>query len=78
MKTVNVAEARRRLKALLDEVSAGQQVSVVRRGREVARLVPPSPKKGRLPALGSFRASIRVTGESVSRTVVRARRDARY
>jgi prevent-host-death family protein len=78
MKTVNVAEARRRLKALLDEVSAGQQVSVVRRGRELARLIPPSPKKRRLPALGSFRASIRVTGESVSRTVVRARRDARY
>ena len=78
MKTVSVAEARSRLKALLDEVSSGQQVSVVRRGREVARLVPPSPKKQRLPALGSFRASIRVTGEPVSRTVVRARRDARY
>ena len=78
MKTVSVAEARSRLKALLDEVAAGQQVSVVRRGREGARLVPPSPKKRRLPALGSFRASIRVTGESVSRTVVRVRRDARY
>lgn len=78
MKTVRVAEARRRLKALLDEVSAGQQVSVVRRGREVARLVPPSPKKQRLPPLGSFRASIRVTGEPMSRTVVRARRDKRY
>ena len=78
MKTVSVAEARSRLKALLDEVSSGQQVSVVRRGQEVARLVPPSQKKRRLPALGSFRASIRVTGEPVSRTVARARRDARY
>jgi prevent-host-death family protein len=78
MKTVSVAEARRRLKALLDEVSAGHQVSVVRRGREVARLVPPPRKGPRLPALGSFRASIRVTGEPASRAVVRARRDARY
>jgi prevent-host-death family protein len=78
MKTVSVAEARSRLKALLDEVAAGQKVSVVRRGREVARLVPPRPTKRRLPPLGSFRASIRVTGESVSRTVVRARRNSRY
>ena len=78
MKTVSVAEARSRLKALLDEVSSGQKVSVVRRGREVARLVPPRPMKRRLPTLGSFRASIRVTGEPVSRTVVRARRNARY
>ena len=78
MKTVSVAEARRRLKALLDEVSSGHQVSLVRRGREVARLVPPRRRGRRLPALGSFRASIRVTGEPVSQAVVRARREARY
>ena len=78
MKTVSVAEARRGLKALLDEVSSGHQVSVVRRGREVARLVPPQRRGRRLPALGSFRASIRVTGEPVSRAIVRARREARY
>jgi prevent-host-death family protein len=78
MKTVSVAEARSRFKALLDEVSSGHPVSVVRRGREVARLVPPKRRARRLPALGSLRASIRVTGEPVSRTVVRARREARY
>ena len=78
MKTVSVAEARRGLKALLDEVSSGHPVSLVRRGREVARLVPPRRSGRRLPALGSFRASIRVTGEPVSQAVVRARRDARY
>jgi prevent-host-death family protein len=78
MKTVSVAEARRKLKALLDEVSAGHEVSVVRRGREVARLVPPARARRRLPDLGSFRASIRVTGEPMSRAVVRARREARY
>jgi prevent-host-death family protein len=78
MKTVSVAEARRKLKALLDEVSAGHEVSVVRRGREVARLVPPARERRRLPDLSSFRASIRVTGEPMSRAVVRARREARY
>ncbi len=77
MKTVSVAEARRKLKDLLDEVSSGHQVSVVRRGREVARLVPPKGRGRRLPILGPFRASIRVIGEPLSRTVVRARREAR-
>ena len=78
MKTVSVAEARRKLKALLDEVSSGHPVSLVRRGREIARLVPPKRAGRRLPALGPFRASIRVTGEPLSRSVVRARREARY
>lgn len=78
VRTVNVAEARRNLKALLDEVAAGHEVSVRRRGQEVARLVPPRRTRRRLPPLGAFRASIRVRGEPVSRTVVRARREARY
>lgn len=78
MKTVSVTEARKRLNALLDEVSAGHEVSVVRRGQEVARLVPPRRKGRRLPALGSFRGSIHVTGKAVSRTIGRARREGRY
>ena len=78
MKTVSVAEARRKLKILLDEVSAGNEVSVVRRGREVARLVPPKREGGRLPALSSFRASIRLAGQAMSRAVVRSRREGRY
>jgi prevent-host-death family protein len=78
MRSVSVAEARRRFKALLDEVSSGHPVSVVRRGQEVARLVPPRPKRLRLPDLSPFRASIRVKGEPLSQTIVRARRAARY
>jgi prevent-host-death family protein len=78
MKAVSVAEARRKLKTLLDEVSSGQEIAVVRRGREVARLIPPKRNRRRLPALSSFRASIRVRGEPVSRVVARARREGRY
>jgi prevent-host-death family protein len=78
MKAVSVAEARRRLKTLLDEVLAGEEVSVVRRGREVARLIPPKRRARRLPALGSFRASICIRGGPVSETVARARREGRY
>jgi prevent-host-death family protein len=78
MKRVSVAEARSKFKALLDEVLSGHPVSVVRRGQEVARLIPPRRRGRRLPDLRAFRSSIRVTGPSMSRTVVRARRDARY
>jgi len=77
MKTVTVTEARKRFSALLDEVSSGHEVSVVRRGHEIARLVPPKQKRRRLPPLGTFRASIRVTGEPMSQTVIRSRREAR-
>mgnify|MGYP001578929754 CR=1 FL=1 len=78
MRKVSVVEARQKLRALLDEVAAGKQVAVLRRGREVARIVPPPVRRRRLPSLGSLRASIRVEGEPLSRTVVRARRAERY
>lgn len=79
MRTVSIAEARRNLKALLDEVSSGREITLIRRGKEVARLVPPAGQTlRRLPALGAFRRSIRVTGAPMSREVLRARREARY
>jgi prevent-host-death family protein len=77
-KVVSVAEARQNFKALLDDVSSGHEVSVVRRGQEVARLVPPRRRRQRLPPLGVFRASIRVAGEPMSQAVVRSRRESRY
>jgi prevent-host-death family protein len=78
MKTVSVAEARRRFKMLLDEVSAGHEVSLIRRGREIARLIPPKRTRRRLPAQRAFRASLRVTGEPMSQAVIRARRESRF
>ncbi len=78
MQRVSVAEARQKLRTLLDEVAAGKQVAVLRRGKEVARLVPPRASKRKLPDLGGFRRSIRVKGEPLSATVIRARREARY
>lgn len=40
MRTVNEAEVKENLDALLDEVAQGAQVAITRRGKEVARLVP--------------------------------------
>jgi len=39
-RTVTATEAKARLLALLDEVEAGEEVSITRHGRLVARLVP--------------------------------------
>ena len=49
MVSVGTYQAKTRLSELLDRVAAGEQVSITRHGREVARLVPPgevaSPNK---------------------------------
>ena len=69
---VSAREARARFRELLDRVAAGEEVILTRRGKEVARLVPPRRRK-RLPDLGPFRASIELKGEPASRTVARLR-----
>lgn len=42
-KTVTATEAKAKILALLDEVEAGEEVEITRRGRLVARLVPARP-----------------------------------
>jgi prevent-host-death family protein len=64
--------------SLLRRVEKGEEVIILRRGKEVARLVPAPGAETRLPSLKDFRASIRVKGEPLSRTVVRMRGEERY
>jgi prevent-host-death family protein len=46
MKTVNLAEAKAHLSELVDSAEAGETVQILRRGKPVARLVPPErPRK---------------------------------
>jgi prevent-host-death family protein len=40
MDTVNLFDAKNRLSALVDQAEAGHEVTITRRGRPVARLVP--------------------------------------
>jgi prevent-host-death family protein len=42
MRSVDAFEAKTHLAALLDAVSAGEQITITRHGRPVARLVPPA------------------------------------
>ena len=78
MRQVSVAEARQKFRALLDEVASGGEVVVLRRGKEIARIVPPRSGARRLPSLAAFRKTIKVKGEPLSATVTRMRREERF
>lgn len=75
---VNVREVRKNLRAYLERAEAGEEISILRSGREVARLMPPERKPGRFPDLTEFRASVKLKGESASESLIRSRREARY
>lgn len=79
MGPVNIREARRRLSELVDAVERGESVMIMRRGKEVARLVPIDGARGiEAPDLSAFRASIRLKGKSLSRVVADMRAADRY
>jgi len=82
MKTASIREAQHGLRALLDRVERGEEVAVTRRGRIVARLLPPAPKFRKL-AWPDFAARMRRNfpdgvprGEPASR-IIRAQREDR-
>jgi antitoxin (DNA-binding transcriptional repressor) of toxin-antitoxin stability system len=75
---VSVGKAREDLRRLLDQVQAGDEVVVLRRGVEVGRLVLPERKRPPLPGLSRFRASIKVGGVTLSQSIREARRSSRY
>jgi prevent-host-death family protein len=79
MSPMSIREARKRLGELVTAAEHGEIVTITRRGREVARLVPAGRKaRRRLPDLTAFRASIRVKGQPLSQTLVAMRRAERY
>lgn len=78
MEEVSVKEARNRISLLLDRTQKGEEILISRRGKKVARLVPVGVSEKRLPDLSAFRASITVSGTSLSQTVVDSRDMERY
>ena len=75
---VSVRRARESLRRLLDQVQAGDEVVVLRRGVEVGKLVPPDRKTMPLPDLSSLRAAVKLRGRALSRDIREARRSGRY
>ncbi|MDE2767441.1 MAG: type II toxin-antitoxin system Phd/YefM family antitoxin [Chloroflexota bacterium] len=58
MPTVNVHEAKTHLSRLLAQVEAGEEVTIARNGKPVARLVACKPRGKRRP--GMFKGKIRI------------------
>jgi prevent-host-death family protein len=76
---INIKELRHKLAQIITQVEAGEEIAITRRGKVVARLIPPSPPRPQqLPDLTEFRASIKLRGEGVSETLIKERRQARY
>ncbi len=75
---VSIREVRRRLRYLLEQVQAGDEVVVLRRGIEVGKLVRPARKTVPLPDLSGLRASVKLRGQALSQDIREARRSSRY
>lgn len=79
MDAVNMSEARRRLRELVQAAERGESVTITRRGKEVARIVPAEQKPLKpLPDLTEFRASIKIKGRSLTEELLAMRREERY
>ena len=75
---VSAKDAKSRLNALLDQVQKGGKVTILRHGKEVARLIPLGGEGKLLPSLKEFRDSIMLTGGTLRDAVVRGRERERY
>jgi prevent-host-death family protein len=74
---ISVKDARKKLSMLLDKVEHGDEIVITRRGKRVARLVTPV-RNAKLPELISFRRQLKVSGASMSETVINNRKSERY
>lgn len=77
MLEINVKELRTKLRLIIQQVEAGEEVKITRRGKEVARLVPPRHAPKQFPDLTEFRASIHLKGASPLTTLLELREEER-
>ena len=74
---MNVREVRESLREVLDRVRDGEEISILRRGEEVARLVPPSREATAVADLSAQRDALVVKGETPSQALAALRAEAR-
>jgi len=67
MKTSTVVEAKAHFSALLSSVAEGEEIVITRRGRPVARIVP--PVRATTFDLGALRAYVEATPGAAGMTV---------
>ncbi len=78
MHVVNVKEAREQISRLLDEVMAGGEVIIARRGRKIARLCAISETPKKFSDRTSFRAKIPPCKVSSTESIRKLRDEERY
>lgn len=72
MHDVALFEAKNRLSELINRVQAGEEIAITRRGKVVARLVPPGPAQAGQRALDAV-ANLRASRQGVSLGRLRSR-----
>ncbi|HOX37369.1 MAG TPA: type II toxin-antitoxin system prevent-host-death family antitoxin [Candidatus Brocadiia bacterium] len=79
MDCVSIRDMRKRLSRLIEAAERGESVTITKRGRKVAMLVPAGTSPiGRLPDLTEFRASLKVKGRSLTDELLDMRREERF
>ena len=58
MKHIGIKQARQQLPDLIDQVEAGEEITITRQGKAVARLVSAPKSSKQLPSLEEFRRGI--------------------
>ena len=78
MAEVSVKDARENFRAYLDRAEAGEEIIILRRGKEVARIVPPRREPTIFPDLTEHRKSIRLQGERPLEALLKLREETRH
>ncbi|MBV8657822.1 MAG: type II toxin-antitoxin system prevent-host-death family antitoxin [Burkholderiales bacterium] len=78
MHTFTLAEARAQFGRLIALVESGEEVTITKRGRAVARVVTSVPAKQQLPSLAEFRAQQPEQPEPAGEFMRRLRESERY
>ncbi|NJN81420.1 MAG: type II toxin-antitoxin system prevent-host-death family antitoxin [Caldilineaceae bacterium] len=76
MLEINVKELREQLAQFITQAEMGEEIVITRRGKVVARLVPPPQTPAQFPDLTEFRASIKLRGEGPLETLLHLRDEA--
>ncbi len=77
MSTVTLADAKAHLSHLIDQVVAGSEVVITRRGKPVARITPVATPRKPLQSLAAFRARM-PKARKPSAELIRELRDEGY
>jgi antitoxin (DNA-binding transcriptional repressor) of toxin-antitoxin stability system len=74
MKTVTFTEFRENASALFSEVEAGSTLLVLRHGKPIAEISPPSTQRGDIPLWKKPGLKLAIKGASLSAAIIEERR----